>query len=286
MTNRRKQPEQTGASGKISRGGAVGAIIMIFTAVFICVVAITLLYTVGSGAMHAKDDDSSDSENKNDIRQIEEQLKGHFYGELDYVPTPELSDADAFASYVAKTSYYRECTVVRSDGKNQTEQTLQILRDGDLYNIRTIENGILVETLISDEKQACIVNEITGGVSFCPLGEEFTVENLVGITDHQYLTSLVSDYSAGGDRREQTGLSSMSLSMIRGKGLNMLVINLTRKATGARETYYYYLDYGYVYHSTVTLNKATVYSQNTTVFTVDISEYKKTDSFVFPEMKN
>ncbi len=283
MANRRKQPEQTGATGKISRGGAVGAVIMIFAAVFICVVAITLLYTVGSGAMNSKDHDPKDTEDKTDIRQIEEQLKGHFYDELDHVPAPDLSDAEAFASYVTKTSYYRECTVVRSDGENQTEQTLQILRDGDLYNIRTIENGVLVETLISDGKQACITNEITGSVSFCPLGKEFTVENLVGITDHQDLTSLVSDYSAGGDRRVQTGLSSMSLSMIRGKGLNMLVINLTREATGARETYYYYLDYGYVYHSTVTLNKATVYSQNTTVFTVDISEYKKSDSFAFPK---
>ena len=281
---RRKQPEQTGASStKISRGGAVGALVIIFAAVFICIVAITLLYSVGNGAMDSKDDAAKDTGNQSNEMQIAEQLKGLQYDELEYVPTPDLSDADAFASYLTKTTYYRECSVIRSDGKNQSEQTLQILRDGELYNIRTIENGVLVETLISDGKQACIKNEITGGISICPLGQEFSVENLVGLTDHSELTALVSDYSAGGDRRAQTGLSAMSLSMLRGKGLNMLVINLTRSDTGARETYYYYLDYGYVYHSSITLGAASVHTQNTTVFTVDVSEYKKPDSFTFPE---
>ena len=281
---RRKQPEQTGASSaKISRGGAVGALIMIFAAVFICIVAITLLYSIGSGAMDSKDDAAKDTDKQSNEMQIAEQLKGLQYDELEYVPTPDLSDADAFASYLTKTTYYRECSVIRSDGKNQSEQTLQILRDGDFYNIRTIENGVLVETLISDGKQACIKNEITGGISICPLGQEFSVESLTGLTDHNKLTALVSDYAAGGDRRAQTGLSSMSLSMLRGKGLNMLVINLTRSGTGARETYYYYLDYGYVYHSSITLGDANVHTQNTTVFTVDVSEYKTPDSFTFPE---
>lgn len=280
---RRKQPEQSASDGKLSRGGAVGAVIMIFTAVFVCVVAITLLYTVGSGAAGSKDGAPKGTDAQSNEMRIEEQLKGLEYGELEYVPVPELSDADAFASYLTKTTYYRECSVVRSDGENQVEQTLQILRDGDLYNVRTVEDGVLVETLISDGEQACIVNEITGGVSYCPLGPEFSVENLVGLTDHGELVALVSDYSAGGDRRAQTGLASMSLSMLRGKGLNMLVINLTRSDTGARETYYYYLDYGYVYHSSTTLGGTTVYSQNTTVFTVDVSEHIKPDSFTFPE---
>ena len=281
---RRKQPEQTGASSaKISRGGAVGALIMIFAAVFICIVAITLLYSIGSGAMDSKDDAAKDTDKQSNEMQIAEQLKGLQYDELEYVPTPDLSDADAFASYLTKTTYYRECSVIRSDGKKQSEQTLQILRDGDFYNIRTIENGVLVETLVSDGKQACIKNEITGGISICPLGQEFSVESLTGLTDHGELTALVSDYAAGGDRRAQTGLSSMSLSMLRGKGLNMLVINLTRSGTGARETYYYYLDYGYVYHSSITLGEANVHTQNTTVFTVDVSEYKTPDSFIFPE---
>lgn len=281
---RRKQPEQTGASSaKISRGGAVGALIMIFAAVFICIVAITLLYSIGSGAMDSKGDAAKDTDKQSNEMQIAEQLKGLQYDELEYVPTPDLSDADAFASYLTKTTYYRECSVIRSDGKTQSEQTLQILRDGDFYNIRTIENGVLVETLVSDGKQACIKNEITGGISICPLGQEFSVESLTGLTDHGELTALVSDYAAGGDRRAQTGLSSMSLSMLRGKGLNMLVINLTRSGTGARETYYYYLDYGYVYHSSITLGGANVHTQNTTVFTVDVSEYKTPDSFIFPE---
>ena len=256
---------------------------MVFAAVFICIVAITLLYSVGSGAMDSKDDAAKDTDNQSNEMQIAEQLKGLQYDELEYVPTPDLSDADAFASYLTKTTYYRECSVIRSDGKNQSEQTLQILRDGEFYNIRTIENGVLVETLVSDGKQACIKNEITGGISICPLGQEFSVESLTGLTDHGELTALVSDYAAGGDRRAQTGLSSMSLSMLRGKGLNMLVINLTRSGTGARETYYYYLDYGYVYHSSITLGGANVHTQNTTVFTVDVSEYKTPDSFTFPE---
>ena len=281
---RRKQPEQAGASSaKISRSGAVGALIMIFAAVFICIVAITLLYSIGSGAMDSKGDAAKDTDKQSNEMQIAEQLKGLQYDELEYVPTPDLSDADAFASYLTKTTYYRECSVIRSDGKTQSEQTLQILRDGDFYNIRTIENGVLVETLVSDGKQACIKNEITGGISICPLGQEFSVESLTGLTDHGELTALVSDYAAGGDRRAQTGLSSMSLSMLRGKGLNMLVINLTRSGTGARETYYYYLDYGYVYHSSITLGGANVHTQNTTVFTVDVSEYKTPDSFIFPE---
>ena len=256
---------------------------MIFAAVFICIVAITLLYSIGSGAMDSKGDAAKDTDKQSNEMQIAEQLKGLQYDELEYVPTPDLSDADAFASYLTKTTYYRECSVIRSDGKTQSEQTLQILRDGDFYNIRTIENGVLVETLVSDGKQACIKNEITGGISICPLGQEFSVESLTGLTDHGELTALVSDYAAGGDRRAQTGLSSMSLSMLRGKGLNMLVINLTRSGTGARETYYYYLDYGYVYHSSITLGGANVHTQNTTVFTVDVSEYKTPDSFIFPE---
>lgn len=276
---RRKQSEQT---GKLSRSGAVGALIMIFAAVFICVVAITLLYSVGSGAAN-KGGSEKDPDNKADIRQIEEQLKGLEYGELEYVPVPDLTDAEAFAKYNTKTTYYRECVVTRSDGELRSEQTLQILRNGDLYNVRTVEDGVLVETLISDGKQACIVNEITGAVSYCPLGGEFTVEELVGLTDHNELATLVADYSAGGDRQAQSELSAMSLSMLRGKGLNMLVVNLTRSATGARETYYYYLDYGYIYHSEMSAGKTTVWTQNTTAFTVDISGHVKPDSFVFPQ---
>ncbi|MBO5903780.1 MAG: hypothetical protein J6Q64_00205, partial [Clostridia bacterium] len=181
---RRKQPEQAGtSSAKISRGGAVGALIMIFAAVFICIVAITLLYSIGSGAMDSKGDAAKDTDKQSNEMQIAEQLKGLQYDELEYIPTPDLSDADAFASYLTKTTYYRECSVIRSDGKTQSEQTLQILRDGDFYNIRTIENGVLVETLVSDGKQACIKNEITGGISICPLGQEFSVESLVGLTD-------------------------------------------------------------------------------------------------------
>ncbi len=273
---RRKQAEK---SGKLTKGGAVGAIIMVFTAVFICVVAITLLYIMSNRDLSGKNDPK---ETEEDIQKIEEQLKELFPEELEYVPAPDLTDAEAFALYNTKTSYYRECVILRSDGEVQTEQTLRILRDGDNYNIKTIENGSLVETLISNGKQACIINEVTGGISYCPLGGEFTVENLIGLTDHSEIATLVSDYSAGGEAREQTRLSSLSLSMFRNKGSNMLVINLTRRETNVREVHYYYLDYGYIFHSEVSLDGANVYSLNTTAFTVDISEHKKADSFEFP----
>lgn len=278
MAKRRKQTEQVGT---LTKGGAVGALIMVLVAVFVCVVAITLLYTI-SNRPNDKDV-PKDTGHTSNPTQIEDQLKELFPQELEYVPTPDFSDAEAFAKYNTKTTYYRECTVTRSDGSNSAEQTLQILREGDFYNVKTIENGTIVETLISDGKQACIINEVTGGISYCPLGGEFTVENLVGLTDHQDIISLVSDYSAGGEAKEKTGLSSMSLSMFRNKGSNMLVINLSRGDTGTREIYYYYLDYGYIYHAETSLAGAGIFSVNTTVFTVDISEHKAPDSFVFPK---
>ena len=278
MAKRRKQTEQV---SKLTKGGAVGALIMVLVAVFLCVVAITLLYTIGNRPNNK--DAHSDTDTASNLTQIENQLKELFPQELEYVPTPDFSDAEAFSKYNTKTTYYRECTVTRSDGSNSTEQTLQILREGDFYNIKTIEDGIIVETLISDGKQACIINEITGGISYCPLGSEFTVENLVGLTDHRDIVSLVSDYSAGGDAKTATGLSSMSLSMFRNKGSNMLVINLSRSDTETREIYYYYLDYGYIYHADISLAGTEIFSVNTTVFTVDISEHKTPDSFVFPE---
>ena len=280
MAKKRKQAEQ---SGTLTKRGAFGAVIMVFVAVFVCVVAITLLYTLNNRRLGIKDDASTEADTGSDLLQIEEHLKEIFPQKLEYVPTPTLSDAQAFSKYVTKTSYYRECTVTRSDGNVKSEQTLQILRDEDHYNIKTIENGVLTETLISDGKQACIVNEMTGGISYCPLGPEFTVEKLVGLTDHHELVSLVSDFSAGGTAKEKTGLSSLSLSMFRNKGSNMLVINLSRNNTGTRESYYYYLDYGYVYHTEISLEGTTVFSVSATAFTTDISEHKTPDSFVFPQ---
>lgn len=279
MAKRRKQAE---ASVRLTKSGAFGAVIMVFTAVFICIVAITLLYIMNSSGAGDGGNDTTGKTQSNGMS-IEDSLRELFPEELEYVPTPDLSDAEAFAAYNTKTTYYRECVITRSDGENKTEQTLRILREGDCYNIKIIEDGTLVETLVSDGKQACIVNEVTGNVSYCPLGGEFTVENLVGLTDHSEVVSLVSDYSAGGELREQTGLSSLSLSMFRNKGSNMLVINLTRGDTGAREIYYYYLDYGCIYHSETLLNGSTVYSLSTTAFTVDTSEYKTADSFTFPQ---
>ncbi len=280
MAKRRKQTEQVSV---LTKGGAVGALIMVLVAVFVCVVAITLLYAIGNRQTDAGRDPSKETDPAGDLLDIENQLRELFPQELEYVPTPDFSDAQAFAQYNTKTTYYRECTVTRSDGERKTEQTLQILRDGDLYNIKTVEDGVVVETLISDGKKACIINEVTGGISYCPLGNEFTVERLAGLTDHRDIVSLVSDYSAGGEAREKTGLSSLSLSMFRNKGSNMLVINLSRPDTETREIYYYYLDYGYIYHTEVSLAGVGIFSINTTVFTVDISEYEKPDSFVFPD---
>ena len=277
MAKRRKQAEM---SVGMTKGGAFGAIIMVFTAVFICVVAITLLYIINTTNTGDKD---AGADTTSEIQDIENSLRELFPEKLEYVPTPELSDTEAFAAYNTKNAYYRECRVTRSDGENNVEQTLRILREGDHYNIKTIENGTLVETLISDGKQACIINEVTGGISYCPLGGEFTVENLVGLTDHSELVDLVSKYNAGDEAREQTGLASLSLSMFRNKATNMLVINLSRRDTGTREVYYYYLDYGCIYHSETSLGGSTVYSLNTTVFTVDTSEYKTADSFTFPQ---
>lgn len=279
MAKRRQQTEQTGV---LTKGGAVGAVVMIFIAVFVCIVAITLLYLTGSGSLNNKNNEQKETE-KNDGAQIEEHLNGLFPEELEYLPTPELSDAEAFEKYNTKTTYYRECTVVRSDGTNKVEQRLCILREGDLFNVKVIESDSLVETLISDGTQAYIVNEITGDTSVCPLGGEFTLENLVGLTDHREIAALVSDYSAGGERREQTGLASLSLSMFRNKASNMLVINLSKTASQTREVYYYYLDYGYIHYTEITRDGAAIFSMNTTLFTADISEYKKPDSFIFPK---
>lgn len=279
MAKRRQQTEQVGV---LTKGGAVGAVIMVFIAVFVCIVAITLLYLTGSGKVNEKDGSEKDTE-KSDGVQIEEHLNGLFPGELEYLPTPELSDAEAFEKYNTKTTYYRECTVARSDGTSKTEQRLCILRDGDLFNVKIIESDTLVQTIIADSTQAYIVNEVTGDTSVCPLGGEFTVESLTGLTDHREIAALVSDYSAGDQRREQTGLASLSLSMFRNKASNMLVINFQRKDTQTREVYYYYLDYGYIHYSEITRNGTAVFSMNTTLFTSDISEYKKPDSFTFPK---
>ncbi len=279
MAKRRQQTEQVGV---LTKGGAVGAVVMIFIAVFVCIVAITLLYITGSSSRNKENDDQKETE-KSDGMQIENHLNGLFPEELEYLPTPDLSDAEAFEKYNTKNTYYRECTVTRSDGTNKVEQRLCILREGNLFNVKIIESDTLVQTIIADGTRAYIVNETTGDTSVCPLGSEFTIENLIGLTDHREVAALVSGYSAGGERREQTGLASMSLSMFRNKASNMLVINLSREETQTREVHYYYLDYGYIHYTEITRDGAAIFSMNTTLFTADISEYKKPDSFTFPK---
>lgn len=260
---------------------AVKALLLIGTVVMAILFAVGGIYLLGMG---------NNENNEGDISKTD--ISDYFYELIDGNQGPEQDISDpliidmtleeAFSFYATQTSYYQECSVKNSDGDGNTlVQEKYILRDGDKYNVKTAEGDVLLETIICDGENILIIDEVTGKSSRFAKNEDVKIEGLAALPIHSDVIALAEEYRTAEDKKDAT-LSKCTYSLIRGKGSNMLNLNMTYRDSNVSERYYYYLDYGLIYHCETIVSAAkpvTSYSMTTTFFSEDITDFVKQDSF-------
>ena len=252
----------------------IGAVI---TAAILIVVAISVIYY--NGQKSEPDEESYDVIRNFADLVAEAEDVGDPY---EIVEIPGMSIAEAFDLFEENSSYYQECTVSSSDERgNSTEKIKHILRDGEKYNIKTFEGGALTETIICDGSSIQIINEETGRKNTLLKTEDVSPIVLASMPDHERLLEILIEYNLAEDKNKAE-LSKCKYTLSRARDMNMLNIAITQKSTGITEKYFYYLNFGLIFHhSTETFDGSSQpYTMLTTYFNRDISDFVTEESFV------
>ncbi|MBR4296413.1 MAG: hypothetical protein IKT56_06235 [Clostridia bacterium] len=265
----------------IDANSAVKALLLIGAVVMAILFAVGGIYLLSMKNSKNNEKDIS----KNDMSDyFYELIEGNDSDEVD-ISEPLIIDMtleEAFSFYATQTSYYQECSVKNSDGDGNTlVREKYILRDGDKYNIKTADGDVLLETIICDGENVLIIDEVTGKTSRFVKNDEVRIEELAALPIHSDIVALAEEYRTAENKNDAT-LSKCTYSLIRGKVSNMLSLNMTYRNSNVSEKYYYYLDYGLIYHCETIVSgvkPATSYSMTTTFFSADISDFVKEDSF-------
>ncbi len=272
MEKRKKQSGEIGSAAKtvIFIGAAIMAMILIIGGVYI---------------IHYSGQENEPEELGYDVMRgfadliAEEEDRGEQY---EIIEIPEMSIGEAFDLFEENSSYYQECTVSSSEKNGKSTQSVKhILRDGEKYNIKTFENGVLTETIICDGSNIQIINETTDRKNTLPKTEGVYPMELASMPSHKRLLELLREYNSAEDKNKSE-LSKCKYTLSRARDMNMLNIVITHRSTGITERYFYYLNFGLIFHcSSETFDGSSQpYTMLTTYFDRDISDFVTEDSFV------
>ena len=267
---------------KKENGSAIGALLLIFAVVMLALIIFGLVYFRQQKKPNKTPDDVPETEFDlgsdiaNLINEAEETA------EFTDIALPELTTEEMFSKYDIRETYYQECTVSHGVGENAYKQTKHILRDGKCWNVRTYEGDKLTETLICDGTTVYVRNEITGKSASYAVGGTNTPEAFASLPDHSRIVALADDYREHSEDKTSE-LSKCTYSLYRTSDLNMLMLILNYREAGLTERYYYYLDYGMIYHCESSVGGNMTYSMTTTVFSPDITNFVTDSSFTIPK---
>lgn len=249
------------------------------------VVMMSILIIVGIYLIQLQNDKEQPESSAYDIRKDFSDLIAESSESLpvyEEMEIPEMTIEEAFSLYKENSSYYHECTVtsVGTDGTTH-ERIKRILRDGENYNIRTYNKNTLIETIKCDGEYILIINETTGKSNRIPLTKDLSPMELASMPSHENLLALLNEYNSA-DSEDLPALSKCTYSMIRARDMNLLNLIVTYRDTGITERYFYYLNYGIIYHcsSEASGSNAQPYSMSTTYFNQNISDFINEDSFL------
>lgn len=213
--------------------------------------------------------------------------KGDDIFEDELLSLPELSIEEAFPLYSVKDTYYQQCDVCLYDASGtELKRQKQVIRSGDKYNIKTFEEGALIETIIFDGEKALIIDEETDTKKIFVPNEDVSIFDLAALPDHERILAILKEHDAKKESGESP-LTRYNYRILSSKVLNMLALVLNYKEASATENYYYYLDYGMIYHCETTvatpLGRTPSYSMTTTAFSPEISHLLTDDIFKIEE---
>lgn len=269
-------------NGKKENFAAAGALLLVLAVITVVLLIFGAVYLINQrNALKEPDiEDITDNEIGSDFVDLIQEADKN--AEFIDIALPELSPEEILSKYEIRETYYQECIVSHGSGENAYSKTLHILRDGKCWNIRTYEKDKLTETLICDGTTIYIRNEITGKSTKYSVSDKNTPEAFASLPDHNRIVSLANDYRNHSNDNTST-LSKCSYSFYRTSDLNMLLLVLNYRETGLTERYYYYLDYGMIYHCESGVSGTSTYTMTTTVFTPDITNFLTNTSFTVPK---
>ena len=265
--------------------GSVVKIVIFLAAVVMAVI----LLAVGIYVLTLKKDEppAPDSSAVKD-RFSEIIAKGDDIFEDEIYELPEMTIEEAFPLYQVKDAYYQECEISYSDPYGGvTKRQKQVIRSGEKYNIKTYDGGSLIETIIFDGERALIVDETTGARKLFTPNADVSIFDLAALPDHGRILSLIKEHD---DKKEggNSPLTRYNYRVLSSKVLNILSLVLDYKEGGVSDRYYYYLDYGMIYHCETTvstsLGKIPSYSMTTTSFSPTIAHLLTEDLFKIEEV--